>query len=208
MDGWHEVVLAHELLHTFYTYYPDEFNSALLGRVSEKNGVEEYWARAKVDEDPRFVRHPMKSLPNYQSRAIPVQLHGDGVPFKKTGIGSSLNCTLWKSIVGFGLSTWDHHYLWDCYVAGIETDMFTARRWRIMKWDWWCALHGFFPYTYDDGSEIGPEDEVRYSRRGEAIAGGYALAISGWLNDVKYQVEDPHWVNSFTPFLPGFNFIF
>ena len=118
------------------------------------------------------------------------QIHGDAAPFKKTGIGSSILGTLWKSIVGFGGSTWDHHYMWDGYVDGIETSQFRKKRWELMAWDWWHALHGTFPVAQSDKSPLDPADEVRYNRAGHPIAGGYRLAISGLLADVKHMVEE------------------
>ena len=55
---------------------------------------------------------------------------------------------------------------------------------------WWHALHGTFPVAQSDKSPLDPADAVRYNRAGHPIAGGYRLAISGLLADVKHMVEE------------------
>ena len=52
-----------------------------------------------------FKDHPMRQVPNWKERAVPITLHGDGVPCNKL----KLCCNQWWSLLAacFGVTTID-----------------------------------------------------------------------------------------------------
>jgi hypothetical protein len=177
-------------MHHIYTHFPEEFQGRILGQQGDHEALAKYWERVNLDEDPRYAKHPLREKPNFRTHCVPCFLHGDGVPYKKAGRGSSLMTTTWKSKLGTGGSTWDWLYLWDAYVKNIQTPEFKRARRDVMVWDWWHCLHGIFPEADPWKRPLDEDDTVRRNRAGHFIAGGFFMGISGFLGDIEFHVLD------------------
>ncbi len=70
-----DVLLPHELFSTIYNSYPNAFMRKICPNADV---LEHFWN--EMESNPQFINHPVKKIPNYKRRAIPVSIHGDGVP--------------------------------------------------------------------------------------------------------------------------------
>ena len=71
------ILLPHEFMAAMYPKYPVAFMNYVRG---EEDAIPNFWASIKAD-DPRMFRHPVAEQPEFETNAIPLRLHGDGVPF-------------------------------------------------------------------------------------------------------------------------------
>ena len=77
------------------TRRPDAFRELCLPSVAE---LQQFWQQC--GRHPALVHHPVTKIPDYQARAVPLVLHGDGVPI--TAIGASQkSCAFlsWRSLL-------------------------------------------------------------------------------------------------------------
>lgn len=102
------MVLPSELLHCFFMHYREEFDKRILGGSPSK--ITEFWDGAHPD-DPRLIDHPLRKRSDFTSKCIPFGMHGDGVPWKKSGVGQSMAVFLFSSLLGYGPSTWDVRWI-------------------------------------------------------------------------------------------------
>ena len=72
----------HATMATLYEHHRSVFNERILPDVSE---LERFWT--SMSDHPQLVNHPVKERRDWKRRAIPVCIHGDGVPL--TGLGKS-----------------------------------------------------------------------------------------------------------------------
>jgi hypothetical protein len=71
-------LLPHEVLADMYENFRMEFERFWLG----PEALERFWDSIP-DNDPRMIGHPVSRTAGYRQRAIPLRLHGDGVPVGK-----------------------------------------------------------------------------------------------------------------------------
>ena len=102
------LLAPHILFSVLYHSYRPAFEQYILGR---EGAIATFWA--DVADDPQYRRHPVKGRPNHGTHAIPLGIHGDGVP--ALGIGKtwqkSFEAWSWGSIVGAAASTLFMNYL-------------------------------------------------------------------------------------------------
>ena len=141
------ILLASDLIHSFYNFYPAAFNDSFLGGGPEH--VAEYWRQVNPN-DPRLISHPLRKNPLFAQFCVPLGIHGDGVPWKKSGVGQSLNMSTVFSLLARGLSTWDMKFLlWAicndiiCTLLqhGVDT---MGPIYGVGQWDFWQLLTGVF----------------------------------------------------------------
>ena len=99
------IMLPHELIACMYVDYPQEFAKYILG----PQPLADFWAGMRHD-DPRLRSHPVTRVENFRERAVPMKLHGDGVPVGKAK-GRSLDVITLSSLVSAPGPTWDSKLL-------------------------------------------------------------------------------------------------
>ena len=72
------IILPHEILACMFKDYPNEFGKFVIGLCSPV----EFWT-GMTEEDPRLRNHPVTRIKDFKKRAVPMKLHGDGVPVGK-----------------------------------------------------------------------------------------------------------------------------
>ena len=91
------MMLPHELFSVMYHEYPKSFAKNILPSDAD---VQQFWN--DVQDHPQLVGHPVKSKPQYKSKAVPIAMHGDEVPV--VGIGKvwakSFLTFSWYSMLG------------------------------------------------------------------------------------------------------------
>jgi hypothetical protein len=186
-------ILASDMVHTMYTYYPEEFQKRILGGSPEK--LVKFWNQVRVD-DPRLIRHPLRERPDFVEKCFPVGTHSDGVPYKKSGIGQSLLVTTFFSLLAIGLSTWDTRWMqWAlaCDVVctpeehdGLDT---LADIWTLAYWDFAQLLHGTYFENDAWGVPITEDQAFRFKKKGKLIAGGFLGALLQLRADLDWMVK-------------------
>jgi hypothetical protein len=145
-----EVMLPSDFLHWMWTSHPIQFRDRVLGSPT---ALASFWSHIK-DGDSLW-RHPGLSSRENLHLCIPWAVHGDGVPFRKLGAGStSLQTISFGSLSGTG-PTADTHFLY-CGIPGdvlVKTERRKGNRtteplWEILVWDLKSCLDGRFA-THD-----------------------------------------------------------
>lgn len=77
------------------TQRPDAFRELCLPSVAQ---LQQFWQHC--GRHPALVHHPVTRIPDYQARAVPLVLHGDGVPITASG-ASQKSCAFvsWRSLL-------------------------------------------------------------------------------------------------------------
>ena len=86
-----DMFLPHEVFAEVYSHYPAAFRKIF---ASDKEECEHFWTA--VEDHPALVGHPIKDVPNWQSKTVPLSLHGDGTPIAGRGKSWSKQMTFWS----------------------------------------------------------------------------------------------------------------
>ena len=111
------VLLPSTILSKIYHEYPDCWNDLLQGP-----GLREFWSQVDPN-DPKLVGHPMLDREDWQSNAVPIVLHGDGVALGGRSSNKSLMTLHFSPLLAAG-NTWDTHFL----MVGIPKDCLAKRK--------------------------------------------------------------------------------
>lgn len=102
--------------HAVFSDIYNNYNTAFSEKVCpDRDTLESFWC--DMEESPQLRNHPVRSVPNWRRRAIPLSLHGDGVPI--TGVGKSwsqrTDIFSWCSLFGTGLTRTFNYYIWGVF---------------------------------------------------------------------------------------------
>ena len=139
------IFLPHVLFSDLYNQYPNAWRDRICPSMEKLN---EFWS--EMEGSPQLRDHPITQLENYQSRAIPLSIHGDGVPVTGVGKtwGKSLDVFSWCSLLGVGLTIECNFFIWSifqklcCRATLFNTK---ARFWRILVWSLQILQTGLWP---------------------------------------------------------------
>eukprot|EP00973_Karenia_brevis_P094775 12424138-Karenia_brevis.AAC.1 len=73
-------LLPHLLFEHYFHNCPSYFKDCLLGENYEAGQPKAFWDEVERRGDPRLHDHPMTRRPFWKQHAIPIVLHGDGIP--------------------------------------------------------------------------------------------------------------------------------
>ena len=94
-----EILLPHELFAHMWKFQRKAFDSFIRGPPGSITG---FWDA--MANSPLLHFHPIRHEPDFQDVAIPIALHGDGVPVTGVGKSWSKSCDVysWCSLLGGG----------------------------------------------------------------------------------------------------------
>ena len=96
-----------------YDCFKQVYNSGSFERTvcEGPHVLEKFWEA--VDDHPSLRFHPVKSIPGYQQRAVPLILHGDGAAVTQSIGSGSKSCMFlsWRSLVARSRDNRDCHHL-------------------------------------------------------------------------------------------------
>ena len=96
------ILLPHVLFSVMYHHYRDAFDKYILGSAGR---VAQFWADMRGN--PQYDDHPMRRRRDHGTKAIPIAIHGDGLPC--IGVGKtwqkSFEAFSWSSLTGTGKCT-------------------------------------------------------------------------------------------------------
>lgn len=164
-----KIFLPHVLFSDIYNQYPDAWRERILPSTSKLN---EFWH--EMQNSPILVNHPIRNLDNYQSRAIPLAIHGDGVPIVGVGKtwGKSVDVFSWRSLLATGSTIQFTFYVWSVFqklLAQMPLFNTKSRFWRIFVWSLENLQRGTWP-THDwNGRPLASPIDI--ARAGKPLAG-------------------------------------
>jgi hypothetical protein len=191
------VVLPSDLLRWMWSVHPAQFEQRILG---SKSAPLNFWQNIR-DSDEVWV-HPGLADKSQLHMCVPWTVHGDGVPFRKQGAGStSLQVISQSSLTGHG-PTIDTHFLF----CGIPNDIVVKPDrgrgnltsdplWEVLVWDLESCMNGTSPHHDQHGEPWLPESD-RALLAGEPICGGYKLIHIQNRGDLDWHCNETcmqHW---------------
>ena len=156
-----------DIMDYFYSKHPAEFRDRFLGGPNE---LARWWASI-LPGDPRLRGSKVLDIPDHKSRAIPIRLHGDGVPFGK-GPMRSLDVVSFSSPLGSGSSL---ERLFPCIAVpssvAISAGPFQTKRslWKTLLWNFSWLSQGIHPRS--DWNSEAWSDATDPTGRFRAVAG-------------------------------------
>ena len=185
------VLLVSDWLCCLFHHYPDEFSRRVLGGGVDK--IADFWRQSSFD-DPRLAAHPLRKNPDFGTKCIPCGMHGDGVPYKKSGLSQTLDVQSAFSVLCGTTCTWDtmfllwalgHDVLCNQTEHGVDTLEIVF---LLYKWDWWQVLVGMFDPKDCFGEHFDP-GSLRGSRANTHIAGGFCGALLQLQQDMDWAFK-------------------
>lgn len=185
----HSLLLPHELFHIIYTHHPETFASGILGGGSDT--VELFWH--SMSDHPGYTEHPVKGRPEHKRKAVPIALHGDGVPV--SGVGKSWSKSMdaysWTSLLSRGPTA---KVLFLIYIMSpkmvvkMEGRNFMEEFFKRLRWSLYWLFLGVFPLRDHRGVPFPPgSSDAR--RAGQPLAAGYFGVLWSLRADLDHMAK-------------------
>ena len=120
------IIFPHVIIDCLQKDFPDKWRSLI------DYDLTKFW-NCVPEDDPKLFQHPMMELPEWKSRAAPLILHGDEVPFTKHG---KLHVVSFSVLTSLG-TTWDDTFLGFAFPTDCACHEKTHGRdtyWTLWKW--------------------------------------------------------------------------
>jgi hypothetical protein len=187
--------LPHIMFSFFWAKSKKLFNTKFLGPDGADQKLEDFWTELERRGDPKLVNHPMKRRKGWKRKAIPITIHGDGVPIiavGKPGTKSFDNIS-WQSLLACGSALSIKLWITGVFLQNLCTsenqDCDTMEQiWTVIVWSLRAAYAGSHPNEHWAGPW--PEHMLGdIELAGSSLAGGYFLVL--WLvkADWDYQAK-------------------
>ena len=181
------MLLPHELLAEMYSAYPQEFQKFIVGDAP----LREFWSHIPAD-DPWLQGHPILRDPDYANHAIPLRLHGDGVPVGKAK-RRSLDVVSLSSLTGCPGKSWGTKLLLSGGVDGAKCEAegegggpsTMSVIWQVLLWSFAALCRGRWPVADWTGA-LWPESSWRARKAGQRICGEHSFAVMCVSADLDY----------------------
>ena len=139
------VLLPHEMFACIYSSYQNIWNTALVPSVDR---VKKFWRSMRLH--PSMSGHPMTADDHWDTKTIPIAVHGDGVPI--TGIGKVWSRVMtnysWYSLLGHGNTASMLMWIWgffDKLKVGDQTEGTLHEFYSLLKWSFLALASGKWP---------------------------------------------------------------
>jgi hypothetical protein len=200
----------HEVFATMFESHPEEFETRMLGRKVDQ--VQSFWESMR--SHPSMADHPMTNQEGWETKCVPLQLHGDSVPV--SGIGKawskSVEIYSWSSALGSASCAMSQvlvclfHKLLVSKQHGRDT---MATFWKHLVWSFHWLMLGLWPAADPDGVQYEPGTrEYKLHHDVKYLAGGWRGVLWCLKGDLEYFANSLHLEHfgSHTPcFLCGCN---
>ena len=174
-----QIILPHVVFATMFEHYPQYFQETFVGATGR---ISKFWND--------MVCHPNYAScigsTGWQSRTVPLALHGDGTLV--SGVGKSwsrlLDIFSWRSLLAAG-STLDYTILIFAAFSQLLTKSSMTAVWTIIAWSLSVLADGVWPLRSAFGNEW-PVGSVDFERAGKALAGGFRAVLFVIMGDHDY----------------------
>ena len=184
-DRMQSVLLPHEMFASLYHNYPDAWKKYI---VPDTARLGLFWA--KMQHHPQMAGHPLLQRDQYDKLAVPLGIHGDGVPVVGIGKGWCRTMTMfsWSSLLAKGPTKEVCYYIWSvfdrlCCAAdgsGTMASFFTVLRWSLY-WLW----RGQWPDRDWTGQMYDPDSSAG-SKALSLLAEGHFGLLWAIMGDLDY----------------------
>ena len=179
------IILPHMLFATIFAKHRNDFDMAMCGGSEDR--LAEFWQA--MEDHPAMAAH-LRDRPNWQRRAIPLGLHGDGLPV--TGVGKtwaqSAEAFSWGSLVAPGSTIRSLYLMFMCYKSlvvasgGLST---MDAIWRKVCWSFYWLWMGVWPEE-DEFGRPWVSGTLDHARAGTSLAGGFFATIWTIKGDLEW----------------------
>ena len=147
------------------------------------------------ESHPGMMRHPVKRFESWQTKFIPISLHGDEVPVM--GVGKiwsrSVLSITWMSMLANGLGAKMSDivfYIWGIFekfaLPSSTTTVGTMQTlWRVLRWSFQCMYEGTWPARDWRGLPY-DKDSLQGKNAGKPLARGYRAVLLQLCGDLDY----------------------
>jgi len=144
-DAKTAIMLPHEQFAATYAEYPEVWNAMM---VPGEDALPEFWRSAS--DHPQMSNHPLLSRSDYQTRCVPVAIHGDETPL--TGRGkiwcqSAVIFNWFSLLAGTSSTQVSMIYIWSAFEKLIDYGVRGTIEifWKIMLWSFTVLFFGVWP---------------------------------------------------------------
>lgn len=137
--------LPHEVFASIHEHYPDAWQQRI---IHDHAAIRNFWDQ--MEDNPMMVGHPIRDKPNDRNLAIPIAMHGDGVPV--TGVGKNwrqmMDFYTWCSCLGRGATLDFNFYIWGVFDRLLSTDPAAHTMnafWELLAWSFDALFSGNWP---------------------------------------------------------------
>ena len=179
------IILPHMLFATIFAKRRNDFDMVMRGGSEDR--LAEFWQA--MEDHPAMAAH-LRDRPNWQRRAIPLGLHGDGLPV--TGVGKtwaqSAEAFSWGSLVAPGSTIRSLYLIFMCYKSlvvasgGLST---MDAIWRKVCWSFYWLWMGVWPEE-DEFGRPWVSGTLDHARAGTSLAGGFFATIWTIKGDLEW----------------------
>ena len=192
----HEMLLPHELFSMMYTHHRGAFVQRLLGGSEARVG--EFWAA--MADHPAYRAHPVARRPDHIEKAIPIAVHGDGVPV--AGIGKSWSKSMdtysWCSLLCTGPTSAFLFVIYAMYTklaVNLPNRNFVEQFFNLLRWSLYWLYLGVWPLRDVRGQPY-PEGSELAAKAGKPLAQGYYACLWVLRADLEHMAKAyqfPYW---------------
>ena len=185
------VLLPHVLFAWLYDNHRDRFNKLFLGACPRKADVGAFWKEMSKRKDPRLEGHPMRARPDWNTHAIPLSLHGDGVPVLQVGKSGAKSFEVYslQSLFVTGSTLTVKLMLFGLW-SSIATDASWREVWRIVTWSLRWLYMGVWPPVDWNGEPWSDTHPSERSLANQPLAGDYFGVIYAFKGDLDYFTKN------------------
>ena len=182
----HQTALwPHEMFAHIYHKHRETFNQRIM---PSRERLHAWWDA--VEHTEQFQSHPIRHRAGYRDWAIPIVMHGDGVPC--VGVGKSWGKTFdvwhWTSLIGVGDTTALCFYIYGifCKLMSKQTGSDTLEKFYLsLRWSLLAWIRGQWP-SHDANGKLYAKNTVAGKRAGTPLAEGYFGVVWVWRADLDF----------------------
>ena len=142
-------------------------------------------------DNPQLDQHPLKRRSGFKTKAIPITLHGDGIPVAAQGTKAqkSSECYIWSSMLSQGKSSLVMNWLIWTFVEQMHSKRADTRRpfFTVLVWSLLAMWTSDWPSKTYDGKDF---PKGLFSRNaGTALAGGFFAVLWGLRGDLDFFLK-------------------
>ena len=187
--------MPHELFSAIYHHYPVAWKRSVVPDTSE---LKSFWT--EMQQHPQLQDHPMLNRSNYKTHAVPLGLHGDGVPISGIGKGwvQLLDTWNWSSLVASGCTKATYFYIWGVFqsiITKTDNEDTLDEFFKILRWSLYWLYMGVWP-DRNWNNKVYSTTSIAGQRAGTYLADGYFGVLWGIMGDQDYMTKDlglPRW---------------
>lgn len=187
-DRLQSVLLPHEMFASLYHDYPEAWKTYIVPDIAT---LSMFWAAAR--HHPQLASHPLLQRNQYEKLAVPLGIHGDGVPVIGIGKGWTRMMTMfsWSSLLAKGPTKEICYYIWSvfdrlcCKADGSGTMSTMDTFFTVLRWSLYWLWRGQWPDRDWTGQMYDPDSSAG-SKALSFLADGHFGLLWAIMGDLDY----------------------